>query len=215
MPTTQTAPRGRILLVGATGLVGRAAHALLTPRYDVVTAGPDGCDRYLDLENTDSILAAVADPGDGGWAAVACAAGLGRFAPLHTIMPAPMAQSVYGQGLANKLLGQVNLTLAAREHLREGGSVTLVTGVATQHTLPGASGFTMANAAIEGFVRAAAIELPRGIRINVVSPGVLAESPPAVFELFAGFEPVPAARVAKAYLRSIEGGQTGQVFTVW
>lgn len=95
------------------------------------------------------------------------------------------------------------------------GSVTLITGIATQHTIPGASGFTMANAAIEGFARACAIELPRGIRINVVSPGVLAESPPSVFELFAGFEPVPAARVALAYLRSIEGGQTGQVFTVW
>ncbi len=214
MPT-QTTSRGRILLVGATGLVGRAVHALLAPRYEVVTAGPDGCERFLDLEDTASIVAAVADPGEGGWAAVACAAGLGRFAPLHTIMPAPMAQSIYGQGLNNKLLGQVNLALAARDHLRDGGSVTLVTGIATAHTIPGASGFTMANAAIEAFARAAAIEMPRGVRINVVSPGVLAESPPPVFELFAGFEPVPAARVAKAYLRSIEGGQTGQVFTVW
>ncbi len=213
MPTAAT--RGRILLVGATGLVGRAVHAVLAPRYQVVTAGPEGCDRFLDLDDTDSIVAAVADPGDGGWVAVACAAGLGRFAPLHTIGPAPMGQSVYGQGLCNKLLGQVNLALAARDHLRDGGSVTLVTGIATQHTIPGASGFTMANAAIEGFARAAAIELPRGIRINVVSPGVLAESPPPVFELFAGFEPVPAARVAQAYLRSIEGGQTGQVFAVW
>lgn len=206
---------GRVLLVGATGLVGSAVHALLAPRYQVVTAGPEGCDRFLDLNDSDSIVAAVADPGDGGWAAVACAAGLGRFAPLHTIAPAPMAQSVYGQALCNKLLGQVNLALAARDHLRDGGSVTLVTGIATRHTIPGASGFTMANAAIEGFARAAAIEMPRGIRINVVSPGVLAESPPPVFELFAGFEPVPVARVALAYLRSIEGGQTGQVFTVW
>jgi len=213
MPTT--AARGRVLLVGATGLVGRAVHALLAPRYQVVTAGPDGCDRFLDLDECDSIVAAVADPGEGGWVAVACAAGLGRFAPLHTIAPAPLAQSVYGQGLCNKLLGQVNLALAARDHLREGGSVTLVTGIATGHTIPGASGFTMANAAIEGFARAAAIEMPRGIRINVVSPGVLAESPAQVFTLFAGFEPVPAARVAQAYLRSIEGGQTGQVFTVW
>jgi len=213
MPTT--AARGRVLLVGATGLVGRAVHALLAPRYQVVTAGPDGCDRFLDLDECDSIVAAVADPGEGGWVAVACAAGLGRFAPLHTIAPAPLAQSVYGQGLCNKLLGQVNLALAARDHLREGGSVTLVTGIATGHTIPGASGFTMANAAIEGFARAAAIEMPRGIRINVVSPGVLAESPAQVFKLFAGFEPVPAARVAQAYLRSIEGGQTGQVFTVW
>ncbi|MEO6626522.1 MAG: short chain dehydrogenase [Burkholderiaceae bacterium] len=213
MPTT--AARGRVLLVGATGLVGRAVHALLAPRYQVVTAGPDGCDRFLDLDDCASIVAAVADPGEGGWAAVACAAGLGRFAPLQAITPAPMAQSVYGQGLSNKLLGQVNLALAARGHLRDGGSVTLVTGVATAHTIPGASGFTMANAAIEGFARAAAIEMPRGIRINVVSPGVLDESPAHVFELFAGFEPVPAARVAQAYLRSMEGGQTGQVFTVW
>ncbi len=213
--TYSAAVRGRILLVGATGLVGSAVHALLVPRYEVVTAGPLARDRILDLDDCDTIVAAVADAGDGGWTAVVCAAGLGRFAPLDTNAPAPMAQSVYGHALCNKLLGQVNLALAARTHLRDGGSVTLVTGIATGHTFPGASGFTMANAAIEGFARAAAIEMPRGIRINVVSPGVLAESPAPVFDLFAGIEPVPAARVAQAYLRSIEGGQTGQVFPVW
>jgi hypothetical protein len=58
-------------------------------------------------------------------------------------------------------------------------------------------------------------ELPRGIRINVVSPTVLQESMPTFGPYFFGFEPVPVARVALAYARSVDGLQTGQIYTVW
>jgi NAD(P)-dependent dehydrogenase (short-subunit alcohol dehydrogenase family) len=74
---------------------------------------------------------------------------------------------------------------------------------------------TMVNAAVEGFVRAAAIEMPRGLRINVVSPDVLVESIAAYGPYFHGFEPVTAARTAKAYSRSVDGLQSGQVYKVW
>ncbi len=206
--------KGRLLLVGATGLVGHEVFALLKTRFDIVTAGPVDSDLFLDFDDFDSVVNAVDCKGR-PWTAVACAAGLGSFSPLAKIEAAPLEKSVYGLGLTNKLMGQVNLALAARSNLVDGGSITLVTGIATQQPIPGASSFTMANAAIEGFAKAAAIEMPRGIRINVVSPGVLAESPPPVFELFAGFEKVPAARVALAYQRSIEGKLTGEVYRVW
>ena len=73
---------------------------------------------------------------------------------------------------------------------------------------------TTVNAALEGFVKAAACELKRGQRINVVSPTMLSESQEAYGPFFPGFESVPAARVALAYRRSIEGVQTGRVYTV-
>ena len=76
------------------------------------------------------------------------------------------------------------------------------------------SSASMVNGALEAFARAAAIELPRGLRINSVSPGVLVESMSAYGPFFRGHEPVPAARVALAYSKSIEGGRTGQVFEV-
>ena len=70
------------------------------------------------------------------------------------------------------------------------------------------------NAAIEGFAAAAAIELPRGLRINAISPTVLTESMGSYGPFFPGFEPVPAERVALAYQRSVEGAQTGRVYRV-
>ncbi|MCY1554306.1 hypothetical protein D9M68_908700 [compost metagenome] len=73
---------------------------------------------------------------------------------------------------------------------------------------------TAVNAAIEGFVAAAAIELPRGIRINAVSPTLLTESLPTYGPFFPGFETVPSQRVGLAYQRSVEGAQTGRVYRV-
>jgi len=63
-------------------------------------------------------------------------------------------------------------------------------------------------------VVAAATELPRGIRINVVSPGLVAESPAPALAAFPGFDTVSAARVALAYVRALESGLNGQVLRV-
>ena len=71
----------------------------------------------------------------------------------------------------------------------------------------------MANGAVESFVMAAATELPRGIRINVVSPSVLAEAE-AYHAFFPGYPQVPAAEVARAYVRSVDGVETGKTFDV-
>jgi hypothetical protein len=56
--------------------------------------------------------------------------------------------------------------------------------------------------------------MPRGLRINAVSPGVITEAMPDYAPFFRGFEPVPAARAALAYAKSVEGAQTGQVYRV-
>ena len=78
---------------------------------------------------------------------------------------------------------------------------------------PGAAASTV-NRALEGFVVAAAIELPRGIRINLVSPTLLEESMPQFGSFAPGVIPVPAATAAQAYKRSILGAHTGQVYKV-
>jgi len=206
------AARLRILLVGASGTLGKAVAAELGARHEIVTAGRSSGDVRIDIADPASIVAGIraAGPID----AVACASGAVNFRPLSMIEPASINDSVYGLGLASKLMGQVNLALAARETLRDGGSITLITGVLTQDPIVAGSSATMVNAAVEGFVRAAAIELPRGLRINAVSPTVLTESMATYGPFFRGFQPVPAARAALAYSRSIEGAQTGQVYAV-
>jgi NAD(P)-dependent dehydrogenase (short-subunit alcohol dehydrogenase family) len=205
--------RQRILVVGASGILGRAVAAELGQRHDVVTAARNSGDVRIDLGDAASVVSAIDQVGpiDG----VACAAGSVNFQPLAAIAPAGIGDSVYALGLANKLLGQVNLALAARGTLRDGGSITLIGGILADIPIVAGSSASMANAALEAFVRAAAIELPRGLRINLVSPTLLTESVPSFGPFFRGFEPVTAARAALGYSRSIEGAQTGQVFKIF
>ena len=207
------ANRLRILLVGASGTLGRAVAAELRQRHDVVTAGRTGADVTMDIADPAGVLAAVrlAGPID----AVACAAGHVNFRPLDAIAPAGLADSAYGLGLTDKLMGQVNLALAARETLRDGGSITLISGILSDEPIVAGSSASMVNGALEAFVRAAAIELPRGLRINIVSPTVLTESMPSYGPFFRGFAPVTAARAALGYSRSIEGKQTGQIYKIF
>lgn len=206
------ADRLRILLVGASGVLGRAVAAELSPRHDIVTAGSKSGDIRIDIADPASIEAGLvaAGPLD----AVACAAGAVNFAPLASIRPARIERSSYGLGLADKLMGQVNLALAARDRLRAGGSITLIAGVTSQAPIAAGSSASMVNGAIEAFVMAAAIELPLGLRINAVSPTVFEESMAEYGPFFRGFDPVPVARAARAFSRSVEGLETGKTFRV-
>ncbi|EPX58659.1 short-chain dehydrogenase/reductase SDR [Cystobacter fuscus DSM 2262] len=83
------------------------------------------------------------------------------------------------------------------------------TGVLAQEPMPGTSAISLVNGALESFTRAAALEMPRGIRINVVSPPWVDETLKA-FNM-KGIAGMPAAQVARAYVRSIEGSDTSQV----
>ena len=206
------APRLRILVIGASGELGRAVVAELGARHEIISAGSKSGDVRIDISDPTSIVAGLAAAGP--LDAVACAAGAVNFHPLSAISVASIAESSYGLGMANKLMGQVNLTLAARDVLREDGSITLIAGVLSLDPIVFGSSASMVNGAIESFARAAAIELPRGLRINAVSPTVFEESMASYGPFFRGFDPVPVARAARAFSRSIEGRQTGQVYRV-
>lgn len=203
----------RILLVGASGTLGGAIKAELESRHEIITAGRNSGDLRFDMTDVDAMKEALAKAGK--LDAVISAAGHVKFAPLADFQPAATQDSLYAVGINDKLMGQVNLALAARDVLSDGGSITLTTGILSEQPIAMGSSATMVNGAVEGFVRAAAIELPRGLRINAVSPNVLAESMKDYAPYFRGFEPVPAARAALAYSRSVEGLQTGQVYKVF
>lgn len=201
----------RILIVGASGTLGRAIDAELGARHHIIRASKSG-DVTLDITDTASIERALDTVGE--LDAVVSAVGNVTFAPLAEIGAAPLETSAYGLGLRSKLMGQVNLALAARSHLRDGGSITLTSGVLSNDPIVAGSSASMVNGALDAFVRAAAIELPRGLRINAVSPTVLLESMGSYGPFFRGFEAVPAARAALAFSRSVEGAQTGRVYEV-
>jgi NAD(P)-dependent dehydrogenase (short-subunit alcohol dehydrogenase family) len=204
--------RLRILVIGASGELGKAIVAELSPRHEIVSAGSKSRDVRIDIAEPAGIAAGL--KAAGALDAVVCAAGAVNYTPLAAIMPAAIEQSSYGLGLKNKLMGQVNLALAARDHLNDGGSITLIAGVLSNQPIATGSSASMVNGALQSFVMAAAIEMPRGIRINVVSPGVFEESMGKYGPFFRGFDPVPVARAARAFSRSVEGLQTGQTYWV-
>lgn len=197
----------RILIVGATGTIGRAVAAELSPRHEIVAAGRTSGDVKIDITDPRSIRAAFQQAGE--FDAVVSVAGHVKFGPF-----VEMQAVDYDVGLRDKLMGQVNLVLIGRESLADGGSFTLTTGVLDRDPIRGGSSASMVNGALNAFVAAAAIEMPRGLRINSVSPGVITEAMDRFAPYFRGFEPVPAARAALAYAKSVEGAQTGQVYRV-
>jgi len=204
--------RLRILVIGASGVLGAAIVAELSPRHEVVSAGSKSGEIRIDIADPASIVAGL--EAAGALDAVVCAAGAVNFAPLAAISPAPLEESPYGLGLRNKLMGQVNLALAARDRINDKGSITLVAGVLSQVPIAAGSSASMINAAIEAFAMAAAVEMSRGVRINAVSPGVFEESMANYGPFFRGFDPVPVVRAARAFSRSVEGPETGKTYRV-
>jgi NAD(P)-dependent dehydrogenase (short-subunit alcohol dehydrogenase family) len=197
----------RILVIGAGGPVGKAAIAALRPRHDIVTAGRSSGDLHADLGDTASLRKLYADAGP--LDAVICCAGNAAFAPL-----AEMTEQQFMGGLATKLMGQVNLVLIGQAMLRDGGSFTLTSGSLDRYPVRRGSNAAAINAGLGGFVKAAALDLPRGLRINLVSPTLLEESAAKLAPALPGHEAVPSWRVGLAYVKSVEGALTGQTIEV-
>ena len=198
----------KILIIGAHGTLGSAISRALS-HHTLVSAGRSQGDFRVDLTQSDSVQALFRELGQVD--AIVSAAGTGlHFGPLST-----MTADDFRVGLDGKLMGQVNLALVGQHHLSPGGSITLTSGIIGTPPIRQGSNASAVNAAIEGFVRGAAVELEQGRRINVVSPNVLQESMAQYGDFFPGFEPVPAQRAAQAFRRSVEGVETGQLIRVW
>lgn len=197
----------KIIVIGATGTLGRAVVAELGKDNEVISVGLTHGDLQVDLTRDESVEALFAQTGRVD--AIIATTGSLFFGPLTA-----MRAEDFASGLNDKLLGQVRLALIGQHYLNDGGSITLTSGIIGSEPIAQGVNATAVNAALEGFVRAAACELPRSLRINVVSPTVLSESVEKYGAFFPGFESVPAARAALAYRRSVYGVQTGRTFTV-
>ena len=192
----------KIIVIGATGTIGvEVAKALSASKHEVVRASRNG-EFKVNLEDSASIRA-MFDKIHGVDAVISCA-GNAAFRPF-----ADLTDADYELGLRSKLMGQVTLARIAKDHLRDGGSITLTTGILAMHPMPGSASVSMVNAGLEGFVRAAALEMPRNLRINAVSPPWVKET---MVKL--GMDPtsgLASADVAKAYVAAVEGSHQGVI----
>ncbi len=196
----------RVLLIGGSGTVGQAA-ALGLRKHELVVAGRSSGDVRVDAMGEASIRAMFEKVGMVD--AVVTVTGHTHFGPLSE-----MTSAQFRKGLDDKLMGQIMVALIGQHHVRDGGSITLTSGVTNRDVIRKGANAAAVNGAIDAFVKSAAIEMPRGIRINVVSPGLLEESAVKYDGFFPGHEPVSSVRVGVAYAKSVEGALTGQVIVV-
>ncbi|MBV1777255.1 short chain dehydrogenase [Burkholderiaceae bacterium DAT-1] len=199
----------KVVVIGATGDVGRAVAEELARegKHDVIRVGRTRGDHQVDITRDESVSGLFEKIGRVD--AIVVAAGNVLLSPIEKMTPADFLQ-----GLQDKLLGQVRVTLIGQHYLNDGGSITLTSGIAVDDPIAQGTHAAASNAGIEGFVRAAACDFRRDIRINVVSPTVLIESMDRFAPYFPGYEGVPAKSAAMAYRRSVEGVHSGRVYRV-
>lgn len=197
----------KIILIGSTGDIGKAAFAELSARHEIIEVSRSGGDIKADISDRDSIVEMYRKAGKVD--AVVSTTGNVHFAPLPEF-----TQSQFMLGLTDKVMGQINVVLEGLNFVNDGGSFTLTSGVLDRDPIRMGAGAATANGALGGFVVGSAIELPRGIRINVVSPGLLDVSEKRYGSYFPGHERVSSERVGLAYAKSVEGASTGKVIIV-
>ncbi|WP_339265421.1 short chain dehydrogenase [Paenibacillus sp. FSL K6-1330] len=198
----------KIIMVGASGTIGQAVAKELGQHHEIIRAGRNGTDVMVDITSVDSIKSMYEQVGKVD--AVISATGGAHFASITELTP-----ELNEIGIESKLKGQINLVLLGMDYINDSGSFTLTTGIMMDDPIPQGASAAMANGGVKAFVKSASIEMPRGIRINSVSPNVLQESLGKYGEFFPGFEAVPASRVALAFKKSVEGAQTGQNYEVY
>jgi NAD(P)-dependent dehydrogenase (short-subunit alcohol dehydrogenase family) len=193
----------KIVIIGATGTIGKAVAAALRGKHEVIAVSRSAANYRADITDKSSLEKAFAAIGKVD--AIVSAAGGAVFKPLAALTDADFEKCLH-----DKLMGQVNVVRVGSQYVRSGGSITITSGVLAGEPMPGAAAISMVNAGLEGFGRAAALELGNEkIRVNVVSP-------PWVTETLIAYKMdpangLPAAEVAKAYVKSVEGEATGLI----
>ena len=195
----------KIIVVGANGTIGRAVVQALSGRHEIVAVARAHGQYKVNIVSHESIERLYTDvkPFD----ALVCAAGEARFGELERLTDPDFQLS-----LSSKLMGQVNLVRLGLRHATDGGSFTLTSGVLAVEPTPGSAAISLVNAGVEAFARAAALEMPRGLRVNVVRPTWVSETLAAM-----GRDPsggLPAEKVAAAYVESVEGRANGEILDV-
>ncbi|GAB4043800.1 short chain dehydrogenase [Spirosoma jeollabukense] len=193
----------KIIIVGATGTMGKYLSRAFEGEHEVIKAASKGTDIQVDITSTESIDAMYGQIG--AFDALICTAGPTYVGPWKK-----MTDKEFRRGIEGKLMGQINLVLIGQHYINPKGSFSLITGALTHEPQVNFANASAANGAVEAFVRAAAIELENGIRINAVSPTVIEDSP-QYFPFFPGDIPVTMQQLEYGFRKAVLGANTGQI----
>ena len=197
----------KIVIVGATGTLGKVVTEDLEKDHEIIKVGSSSGDIQADITSSEAITNMYKEIGS--FDALVSTTGSGHFGPLNE-----MTKDNFMLGLTNKLMGQVNLVLIGQKYANPGASFSLVSGILSDHPVDGSSNVAAVNAAINGFVKGAALELKNEMRINAISPGVV-ENSPQLHSAFPGYKPVKMIDVVYAFRKSVLGKVNGEVIKCW
>jgi NAD(P)-dependent dehydrogenase (short-subunit alcohol dehydrogenase family) len=198
----------KILIIGGKGTIGEKVSDHFSKKHEVLIAGRNSGSVSVDITNSQSIEAMFESVGKVD--AVVCIAGDAKWAAFDT-----MTEEDFYIGLKNKLMGQVNLVRIGQKYLNAGGSFTLSTGILADHPVELTSSPAMVNGAIHSFVKAVSLELQNGIRINVVSSGLVEDAVEKYEAYFPGHNPIPMKKVVNGYVKSVLGKGTGEIIRMY
>lgn len=193
----------KIIIVGATGTMGTYLANVFEKDHEIIRVGSKSGDIHADITSPESIKNMFRQVGS--FDALICTAGPSYVGPWKG-----MTDKEFRRGIDGKLMGQVNLVLIGQDYINPKGSFTLITGALTHEPVLNFASASAANGGVETFVRAAAIELQNGVRINAVSPTVIEDSP-QYFPFFHGDIPVTMKQLEYGFRKSVFGANTGQI----
>src|ERR1700704_4545652 len=107
----------RIVVIGGTGTIGRAAAAVFAVAHEVIRVGHSSGEYQVDITSKESVRRLYLRVG--AFDALVCAAGQARFDALESLSDEDFQFSI-----SSKLMGQVNLVRLGLAHVRDSGSFT-------------------------------------------------------------------------------------------
>jgi NAD(P)-dependent dehydrogenase (short-subunit alcohol dehydrogenase family) len=198
----------KIVIIGGKGTIGKKVSDHFSKKHDVVIAGRNSGDVNVDIAESQSIKTMFSALGNVD--AVVCIAGEAKWASFDEL-----TEDDFHIGLRSKLMGQVNLVRIGQDYVNPGGSFTLTTGILADHPVEFTASAAMVNGGLHSFVKAVCLELKNGIRINVVSSGLVEDAVAKYEAYFPGHNPIPMKKVVNGYVKSVEGKATGEIIRMY
>ena len=198
----------KIIIIGGQGLIGKPVADHFAQKHEVLRVGRSSGDLRADLAKPESLKALFEKTGKVD--AIISIAGEAKWAPFREL-----TEDDFYKGIQNKLMGQVNLVRYGLDYVHDAGSITLTTGILGEDPVPMTTCAALVNGGVHSFVKAIAMEPERGVRINVVAPGLLEEAAEKYADYFPGHLPVSMKKVISSYVRSVEGKVNAQLIRVY
>jgi NAD(P)-dependent dehydrogenase (short-subunit alcohol dehydrogenase family) len=193
----------KIIIVGASGLIGKEVDKALSGNHDIIRVGARSGDIQCDYTDPSSVRNMFEITG-GFDSLISVIGGDSVFKAF-----ADLDDDDYRHGFERKFLGQIRFLKFGESIVRDNGSFIFTSGFLSQYPNPASIATGPLNAAVDTFVKNTAPLLPRGIRVNVVSPAPIVEPGQEKKGL------VTAAETARLYVEAVEGNMTGQVLRAW